>query len=239
MLSSFHCCFLIAIWSSFISSSPQQTGYPTSLQTDRIHHFHSRNDVVLLTPLGFTKEGDVLNIHSEVLAAFTAGALDASKLVYFSSDPMVLRGSDSNDSSSEQRIQMIERANALQILSHHGLSINSKTGFPHWKSHVHLDNDQQAMLLKMGWATHAIKLGVERAHIIDCEDGSLLEGEIMSLLTYVLLFSFAHVNILSSISPPHFLELFTARRGFGTCISRDGYEAPHPEDSNDDFSFAE
>ena len=188
----------------------QHTGYPTTLQTDRIHRFHSKHDVVLLTPLGFTESGNALNIHSEALAAFTAGALDASKLVYFSSNPMILRGS-SNDNSN-QRIQMIERSNALQILEHYGLDVNAN-GFPRWKNNddfdEHLNHDQQAMLLKMGWATHAINLGVERAHIIDCEEGALLE------------------------------ELFTARRGYGTCISQDGYEAPHPEDSNDDMSVAD
>jgi len=186
----------------------QHTGYPTTLQTDRIHRFHSRNDVVLLTPLGFTKDGDALNVHSEALAAFTAGALDASKLVYFSSNPMILRGS--TDDHSNQRIQMIQRSNALQILSHYGLNVHTKTGFPHWRKNMNLDanlnHDQQAMLLKMGWATHALDRGVERAHIIDCEDGALLE------------------------------ELFTARRGYGTCISQDDYEAPHPEDFNDDLS---
>lgn len=57
--------------------------------------------------------------------------------------------------------------------------------------------------------SRAIERGVERAHIIDSEDGALLE------------------------------ELFTARRGFGTCISQDDYEAPHPEDWNDDFSVAD
>ncbi|KAL7537461.1 hypothetical protein ACHAXR_011298 [Thalassiosira sp. AJA248-18] len=189
----------------------QHTGYPTALQTDRIHRFHSRNDVVLLTPLGFTKDGDALNIHSEALAAFTAGALEASKLVYFSSNPMVLRGS--NDANSNQRIQMIQRSNALQILSHYGLNVDTKTGFPHWRTAVNsddnLNHDQQAMLLKMGWATHAIDRGVERAHIIDCEDGALLD------------------------------ELFTARRGYGTCISQDGYEAPHPKDRNDDLSVTD
>mmetsp|Transcript_12054 Transcript_12054/g.26279 ORF Transcript_12054/g.26279 Transcript_12054/m.26279 type:complete len:1083 (-) Transcript_12054:123-3371(-) len=189
----------------------QHTGYPTALQTDRIHRFHSRNDVVLLTPLGFTKDGDALNIHSEALAAFTAGALEArTKLVYFSSNPMVLRGSID---ATNQRIQMIQRSNALQILSHYGLNVHTKTGFPLWRKtnnlDGHLDHDQQAMLLKMGWATHAIDRGVERAHIIDCEDGALLK------------------------------ELFTARRGYGTCISQDGYEAPHPEDKNDDLSVAD
>ena len=184
------------------------TGYPTTLQTDRIQKFHSRNDVVLLTPLGFTKEGDALNIHSEALAAFTAGSLEASKLVYISSNPMILRGS--TDENPNQRVQMIQRSNVLQILSHYGLTIHSKTGFPSWRntlnSNDNLDRDQQAMLLKMGWAAHAIDRGVERAHIIDCEDGALLE------------------------------ELFTARRGYGTCISQDDYEAPHPEDMNDDLS---
>ena len=39
-----------------------------------------------------------------------------------------------------------------------------------------LTPDQQAMLLKMGWAAHAIERGVERAHIIDCEDGRIPLG---------------------------------------------------------------
>ncbi|KAL7513113.1 hypothetical protein ACHAXN_010171 [Cyclotella atomus] len=160
-----------------------QTGYPTNVQVDKIRRLHSRNDVVLITPLGFTKDGDALNVHSEQLAAFTAAALQASKVVYFSSHPMVLRGSGNRNSGAE-RIQMIQRSNKLNY-------------------------HQQSMLLKMGWATHALEKGVERAHIIDCEDGSLLD------------------------------ELFSARRGYGTCISQDDYEAPHPEDWNDDLTLAD
>ena len=181
------------------------------MQTDRINKFHSRNDVVLLTPLGFTKDGDALNIHSDALAAFTAGALGASKLVYFSHKPMVMHGGV--DANSDQRLQMIDRSNVLQILRQFGVWID-KNGFPHWKSSPNFDgaelgHDEQAMLLKMGWAAHALERGVERAHIIDCEDGALLE------------------------------ELFTARRGYGTCISRDDYEAPHPKDWNDDLSVTD
>ena len=163
---------------SLITFNPKLTGYPTHMQTDKIHRLHSKSDVVLLTPLGFTQNGDALNIHSEALAAFTAGALEASKIVYFSSYPMVLR--DTN-----QRIQMIQRSSASQILSHYGLTIHNTTGFPRWKTSSLLNKDQRAMLLKMGWATYALEKGVERAHIVTCEDGALLE------------------------------ELFTARRGFG------------------------
>jgi amino-acid N-acetyltransferase len=176
------------------------------LQSDRIEKFHSRSDVVLLTPLGFTKDGDAVSIQSESLAAFTAGALDASKLVYISSNHHILRGS--TDENPNQRIQMIQRSNVLQILDHYGLHMDSETGFPHWYNRNlgdDLDRDQRTMLLKLGWSVHALDRGVERAHIIDSEDGALLE------------------------------ELFTARRGYGTCISNDDYEAPHPEDTNDDL----
>ena len=187
------------------------TGYPKTLQTDRINKFHARNDVVLLTPLGFTKDGDALNVHSEALAAFCSGALEASKLVYFSSKPMILRGSI--DAHSKQRLQMITRGIATQIMAHYGLSIDSKTGFPYWGNNIYeladsLDSDQRSMILKMGWAVHAIENGVERAHIISSEDGALLE------------------------------ELFTARQGYGTCISQDDYEAPHGKDWNDDLGIA-
>jgi hypothetical protein len=59
--------------------------------------------------------------------------------------------------------------NALQIVSHYGLSVNLKTGFPHWKNTPSLGGnlDQKSMILKMGWASRAIEHGVERAHIID------------------------------------------------------------------------
>jgi len=92
--------------------------------------------------------------------------------------------------------------NALQIVSHYGPSVNLKTGFPHWKNTPSLGGnlDQKSMILKTGWASRAIEHGVERAHIINCEDGALLE------------------------------ELFTARQGHGTCISQDDYEAPHSKD---------
>ncbi|KAL7495034.1 hypothetical protein ACHAWT_006511 [Skeletonema menzelii] len=153
------------------------TGYPKTLQTDRINRFISRNDVVLLTPLGFTEDGQALNIKSEQLAGFTAGALKASKVVYFSTKPLVMRGSNnSGDANANQ--DPTTTANNPNV---------------------------QSYLLKMGWATDAIDKGVERAHIIACDDGALLE------------------------------ELFTARRGYGTCISQDDYEAPHPEDQNDDL----
>ena len=108
---------------------------------------------------------------------------------------------------------IIQRSNARQILSHYGLNVDTKTEFLLWTNFArasdNLSRDQQAMLLKMGWATNDIERGVERAHIIDCEDGPLLE------------------------------ELFTASRGYGTCISQDGYEAPHPKDWNDDFSVVD
>ena len=88
--------FLLQLFCSKLLSSDsnvdliQQTGYPTNVQVDKIKRLHSRNDVILLTPLGFTTDGDALNVHSEQLAAFTAAELKASKVVYFSSHPMVL-----------------------------------------------------------------------------------------------------------------------------------------------------
>jgi len=199
----------------------QFTGYPKTLHKDKIHRFHARNDVVLLTPLGFTKHGDALNIHSESLAAFTAGALEASKIVYFSNNGMVMRGRSKGEGTEDsiQRVQMIRRSNAKQILSHYGLTVDRDTGFPRWNKPAFIDREnseksikklkeQHSWLLKVGWATHALDRGVERAHIVTCDDGALLE------------------------------ELFTARRGYGTCISQDDFMSPHPEDWNDDLSVS-
>lgn len=124
---------------------------------------------------------------------------------------MVLRGGNKGDGpNGNQRIQMILRSNAKQMLSHNGLTIDSITGFPRWtKPGFNLNKNELSWMLKLGWATHATERGVERAHIVTCDDGSILE------------------------------ELFTARRGYGTCISQDDYQAPHPEDWNDDLSKVE
>jgi hypothetical protein len=69
-------CFITAKKFGIVDSVDYEfTGYPKTLQTDRINKFHARNDVVLLTPLGFTKDGDALNVHSEALAHSQQGLL--------------------------------------------------------------------------------------------------------------------------------------------------------------------
>lgn len=132
-----------------------------------------------------------------------------------------MRGRSKGEGTEDslQRVQMIRRSNAKQILSHYGLTVDRDTGFPRWNKPAFIDREnseqsikklkeQHSWLLKVGWATHALDRGVERAHIVTCDDGALLE------------------------------ELFTARRGYGTCISQDDFMSPHPEDWNDDLSVS-
>jgi amino-acid N-acetyltransferase len=61
--------------------------------------------------------------------------------------------------------------------------------------------DALDMLLKIAWCSVALEKGVERAHIVAPSDGALLT------------------------------ELFTAKEGSATCISRDEVEEIHPDEN--------
>ncbi len=46
-------------------------------------HVHETHDIVLLTSLGVSPSGEIFNVNSEFLAATVAGAMGASKIIYF------------------------------------------------------------------------------------------------------------------------------------------------------------
>ena len=59
------------------------TGFPRKVEIERIRQIHETNDIVLLTSLGVSPSGEIFNVNSEFLAASVAGAMSASKVIYF------------------------------------------------------------------------------------------------------------------------------------------------------------
>lgn len=172
----------------------QYTGFVRRVEVEKIRHLHSARDICLLTTLGVSPSGEVFNVNSESLAATVAGAMDASKVVYFTEEELYLR-----HKVHENKIQSLRLTDARNLLNYYGLQMHQK-GFvtlsPDDEEKARRDelsDAQTDMLFKIGWCTGAIGLGVKRAHIIAPQHGALLQ------------------------------ELYT-RDGSGTLISADLYE---------------
>jgi amino-acid N-acetyltransferase len=172
----------------------QYTGFVRRVEVEKIRQLHNARDICLLTTLGVSPSGEVFNVNSESLAATVAGALEASKVVYFTEKELYLRHKVHGN-----KIQSLRLTDARNLLNYYGMQM-------HQKGFVTMSNDdseqarrdeltpaQMDMLFKVGWCMGAIGLGVKRAHIIAPQHGSLLQ------------------------------ELYT-RDGSGTLISADLYE---------------
>lgn len=202
------------------------TGFVRRVEIEKIKRLHDTRDICLLTSLGVSPSGEVFNVNSESLAAIVAGALSASKVIYFTEQEMELRHIIHGN-----KIHSLPYRDARNLLQYHHIKINSK-------GYVTIDNEskfhykkqqlssfqnnnnnnstkeindkkyQLDMLLKIGWCTEAIALGVKRAHIISPKHGALLQ------------------------------ELYT-RDGSGTLICADLYEGIRRADYHDVSSIYE
>ena len=179
------------------------TGFPRKIETERIRQVHETHDIVLLTSLGVSPSGEIFNVNSEFLAATAAGALSASKIIYFN-----VHGTSFQNKVTGKPVQNLRVSDAKNLLAHHKMRIHPK-GF----ALVDLDGDspQQSVLrtpgsmetlIKVGYSMVALEKGVKRAHILAPENGALVQ------------------------------ELYT-RDGCGTLISRDIYEGIRRANVND------
>ncbi|KAL7470328.1 hypothetical protein ACHAXS_010553 [Conticribra weissflogii] len=179
------------------------TGFPRKVEIERIRQVHETNDIVLLTSLGVSPSGEIFNVNSEFLAASVAGALSASKIIYFN-----VHGTSFQNKHTKKPVQNLRVSDARNLLAHYKMRIHPK-GF----CLVDLDEDsphQEALrapgametLIKVGYSMVALEKGVKRAHILAPENGALVQ------------------------------ELYT-RDGCGTLISRDIYEGIRRADVND------
>lgn len=128
-------------------------------------------DICLLTTLGVSPSGEVFNVNSESLAASVAGAMEASKVIYFTEQEMELRHARGGN-----KIQSLRLSDARNLLQYADLQVHRK-GFVTKGPDVPEDFDKPAMhyLTKMGYSMQALEQGVKRAHIISPKHGALLQ----------------------------------------------------------------
>jgi amino-acid N-acetyltransferase len=116
--------------------------------------------------------GEVFNVNSESLASTVAGALQASKVVFFTEREMEMR-----HASSGNKIQSLRLSDARNLIKYAGLTV-------HPKGYVTLDPGEQRrswdrsamqVLLRIGYGMQALAQGVKRAHIISPRHGALLQ----------------------------------------------------------------
>lgn len=154
-----------------LSPSHSYTGFVRRVEVEKIRKLHANRDICLLTTLGVSPSGEVFNVNSESLAATVAGALGASKVIFFTEKEMELR-----HRVYDKKIQSLRLSDARQLLSHANMRCN-KRGFVMMdeEKEVHLSKDEKEMLLKIGWSIQALEQGVKRAHIISPKFGSVLQ----------------------------------------------------------------
>ena len=146
----------------------QYTGFVRRIEVDKIRQVHKQKDICLLSTLGVSPSGQVFNVNSESLAAFTAGALGASKVVYFTEQDTYLKHLVHGN-----KIQSLRLKDARHLLQYHGVQVHRR-GFV-TQTKTNLTAVELDMLLKIGWCTEAVELGVKRAHIISPQHGALLQ----------------------------------------------------------------
>lgn len=148
----------------------KNTGYPTKVYTERIETSLKNDDIVVLSTIGTSRLGDVVNVNGNHLAATVAAALKARKLVYLSNSGTVLRRK-----GSPKTMQEIPLKFSKALLKHYGVHVN-QAGFVAFKQAAEdIDPAAVELLLHLGWSTWALDQGVNRAHIVNPGDGSLLE----------------------------------------------------------------
>lgn len=146
------------------------TGFVRRVEVDKIRDVHRNRDICLLTTLGVSPSGEVFNVNSESLAASVAAALEASKIIFFTEQEIVLRNKNTN-----KLVQNMRLSDVQNLLTHNDVDINRR-GFANVKGkNGNPDDEQVELLLKLGWAMTAVERGVKRAHIIAPNQGALLQ----------------------------------------------------------------
>jgi amino-acid N-acetyltransferase len=146
------------------------TGYPRRFEKGKIHQVLDSNDVVLLTPLGASPSGEIFNVNTEHLAACVAGALEASKVIYFTNVGTAFREVNSN-----KLVQNLKLSDAKNLLDYNKIMINISKGFATIEHKADLSDGVVEAFVKTGWSIAALEKGVKRAHIVAPINGALLQ----------------------------------------------------------------
>jgi amino-acid N-acetyltransferase len=147
----------------------QYTGFVRRVEVDKIKQALNMRDICLLTTLGVSPSGEVFNVNSESLAASVAGALGASKVLYFTEKDMELRHGPSGT-----KIQHMRMSDARNLLNYTDVTVNKK-GYVNFKNLQEMDRNTLNMFLKIGFSINALEQGVKRAHVISPKHGALLQ----------------------------------------------------------------
>lgn len=125
------------------------TGKVRRIDTQAIHQQLDQNNVVLISPIGYSPSGEVFNLSAEEVATEVAIALQAEKLILLTDQPCL-------SPSDQQPIQQLTAEQARELL-------NSATEMP------------DAVTLSLNAAIQSCQQGVRRAHLINRhQDGALL-----------------------------------------------------------------
>jgi amino-acid N-acetyltransferase len=127
-----------------------QTGNVRNVDADAISQHLKNNNVVLVSPIGYSPSGEIFNLRAEDVATETAIALNADKLIFVME----------NNGVTDKKGNLLQQLNLPQAgswLENHSPDKDSET-------QSHLNN-----------AAHACRGGVRRVHLVSRKiDGALL-----------------------------------------------------------------
>ena len=149
----------------------EYTGYASETHTMNIRQVLDKNDIVLLSTIGLSAMGELVNVNGYHLAATVAASLQASKLIYIASQGSVLRSK-----KDQTPIQELPVSFAESITGYHQVACSNMgfATFQNAKEQLH-DSSAVELLLHMAWSCWSVKNGTSRAHICNPSDGSVLE----------------------------------------------------------------
>ena len=134
-----------------------QTGNVRNVDAEAINQQLSNNNVVLISPIGYSPTGEIFNLRAEDVATETAIALKADKLIFV----MENNGVTDKDGSL---LQQLDLRHAENWLKDHSNNTADNPGETTSETQTHLNN-----------AANACRGGVHRVHLISRQtDGALL-----------------------------------------------------------------
>lgn len=144
-------------------------GYTAEVHDQKIKQVINDNDIVLLTTVGTTPYGDLVDVNGYHLAASVASALKAHKLVYMANEGSFLQRKDGLP------LQEVPLSFVNDLVEHNDVKIFN-TGFASFENaRQNLNPSAVELLLHLGWSAWALERGVTRAHVINPTDGAILE----------------------------------------------------------------
>jgi|EP00979_Chaetoceros_neogracilis_P004079 amino-acid N-acetyltransferase len=148
----------------------QYTGFPRKVETEKVNQVLNAHDVVLMTSLGVSPSGEIFNVNTEHLTSYVAGALKASKVVFFT-----VMGSAFIENKNNKLVQNLRVSDARNVLKYNNVTINKSKGFSSFQENSVLPPSEMEALGKLGWCVSSLDRGVKRAHIISPINGALLQ----------------------------------------------------------------